>query len=93
MTGYAVATRELPQGVFTLEFRAVNNRFLDLQFRVPEEVRAFEQPMREMVAARVGRGKVEGRVSINAAAGGGTQGTLDRTALQALLELAVAVRT
>ena len=67
MTGYAVATRELPQGVFTLELRAVNNRFLDLQFRMPEELRPFEQPMRERVAAKVGRGKVECRMSINAA--------------------------
>jgi len=93
MTGYAVATRELPQGVFTLELRAVNNRFLDLQFRMPEEVRAFEQPMRERVAARVGRGKVECRVSINAVGGGTTQGSIDGAALSRLLELASVVRT
>jgi uncharacterized protein (TIGR00255 family) len=93
MTGYAVATRELPQGVFTLELRAVNNRFLDLQFRMPEEVRAFEQPLRELVASRVGRGKVECRVSINASATAGNQGTLDPAALTNLLDLATRVRT
>ena len=93
MTGYAVATRELPQGVFTIELRAVNNRFLDLQFRMPEELRPFEQPMREMIASKVGRGKVECRVSINAAGTGGTQGSLDPASLANLLELATAVRT
>jgi len=92
MTGYAVATRELAQGVFTLELRAVNNRFLDLQFRMPEELRAFEQPMRELVASRVGRGKVECRVSINAAGGGSAQATLDEAALMGLLQLASRVR-
>ena len=92
MTGFAVATRELPQGVFTLELRAVNNRFLDLQFRMPEEVRAFEPPLRELVASKVGRGKVECRVSINAGGSANTQGTLDEPALMNLLQLAARVR-
>ena len=40
MTGYAAAARELPGGALTVEIRAVNNRYLDIQFRLPEELRA-----------------------------------------------------
>ena len=35
MTGYAVVTRDLPQGSLNLELRSLNNRYLDIQFRLP----------------------------------------------------------
>lgn len=62
MTGYAVASAELPRGALTLELRSVNSRFLDLQFRVSEELRAAEPLLRELVAARIARGKVDCRL-------------------------------
>ena len=45
--------------------RSVNHRYLDLQFRLPEELRALEPGLRERVAARLQRGKVECRVGLN----------------------------
>ena len=39
MTGYAVASAESPRGALHLELRSVNSRFLDLQFRIAEELR------------------------------------------------------
>ena len=42
MTGYAVVARELPQGSLNLELRSVNNRYLDIQFRLPDEFRLLE---------------------------------------------------
>ena len=47
-----------------LEIRSVNSRFLDLSFRLPEDLRAFEPHLREKLTARLKRGKVELRVSI-----------------------------
>ena len=47
-----------------VEMRSVNNRFLDLALRLPDELRALEPALREMVTARFRRGKVELRVSI-----------------------------
>ncbi len=91
MTGYAAVTRELPLAVISLELRSVNNRFLDLQFRMPEELRAIEPAMRERVAARVGRGKVECRISINANAAA-APAAIDAAALAALMDLAGRVR-
>ena len=67
MTGFAALTRELPAGTVSLELRSVNHRYLDVQFRMPEEFRAFEPAMREAVAARLSRGKVECRVGLTRA--------------------------
>ena len=50
MTGYAVASAESPRGALTLELRSVNSRFLDLQFRVAEELRAAEPMLRELIS-------------------------------------------
>lgn len=63
MTGYAVAARELEHAVLNLELRSVNHRYLDIQFRLPDELRAIEPVLRETLAARLNRGKVECRIS------------------------------
>jgi uncharacterized protein (TIGR00255 family) len=63
MTGYAVASTESTRGALTLELRSVNSRFLDLQFRVADELRAVEPMLRELIAGRITRGKVDCRVS------------------------------
>ena len=65
MTGYAAASAESPRGRLSLELRSVNARFLDLQFRVAEELRALEPHLREMISARVSRGKVDCRFFLN----------------------------
>lgn len=67
MTGYAAVARELSQGMLALELRSVNNRFLDIQFRIPEELRALEPAIRELISATVARGKVDCRISFNPA--------------------------
>jgi uncharacterized protein (TIGR00255 family) len=67
MTGYAVAGADSPRGALQLELRSVNSRFLDLQFRVAEEVRAAEPLLRELISARIARGKVDCRVSLGSA--------------------------
>jgi uncharacterized protein (TIGR00255 family) len=68
MTGYAVAGAETLHGALTLELRSVNSRFLDLQFRIPEEMRAAEPLLRELIAARIARGKIDCRLSVGEAA-------------------------
>ena len=47
-----------------LEIRSVNSRFLDISFRLPEELRQFEPGLREMLVRQLKRGKVEVRVAI-----------------------------
>jgi len=62
MTGYAAVTDELPFGGLSLDLRSVNHRYLDIQFRLPDELRSLESALRERIAARITRGKVECRV-------------------------------
>ena len=64
MTGYATLSEELALGTLGIEVRSVNHRYLDIQFRLPDELRSFEPGMRESIAARLSRGKVECRVSL-----------------------------
>jgi uncharacterized protein (TIGR00255 family) len=90
MTGYALASAEHPRGALSLELRSVNARYLDLQFRVPDELRALEPALREAIAARVSRGKVDCRLAF--AAGAGAAQALDAAALEALRQLETAAR-
>ena len=65
MTGYAAVSAESPKGRLSLELRSVNSRFLDLQFRVAEELRTLEPVLREQIASRISRGKVDCRLFLN----------------------------
>lgn len=67
MTGYAAASAPTARGLLSLELRSVNSRFLDLQLRVPDELRGLEPLLRELLAARLGRGKVDCRLLVSAA--------------------------
>ncbi len=74
MTGYAVTTRETTAGTVTVEMKSVNSRFLDLQFRINDDLRAVEPMLREAIMSRLVRGKVECRLSFGRkAATGSTQ--------------------
>jgi uncharacterized protein (TIGR00255 family) len=93
MTGYASLVRELPQGTVAIELRSVNSRFLDLQFRIAEELRAIEPQLREQLGACVARGKVDVRINYAAALGTQADAMLDSAVLARLARLAGIVRT
>lgn len=61
MTGYAAVQRDLGPAILNLELKSVNSRYLDISFRIGEELRFLEMPLRELIATRVGRGKFECR--------------------------------
>ena len=83
MTGYATASAELDSGSLTLELRAVNHRYLDIQLRMPDELRGFESALREAISAQLQRGKVECRINY-AARGAQSGAALNRGLLQQL---------
>ncbi len=73
MTGYAsvqqsMATHPAAEHArpsrLGLEIRSVNSRFLDLSFKLPDELRQHEPALREMLTANLKRGKVEVRASV-----------------------------
>jgi len=59
MTGFARESVETSIGTLTWEIRAVNHRYLDVQFKVPEDLRSKEQLFRQQASAALGRGKIE----------------------------------
>jgi uncharacterized protein (TIGR00255 family) len=59
MTAFASAEADLGQGTLAIELRSVNHRYLELGVRLPEELRALEPALRERVAAKLARGKVD----------------------------------
>ncbi len=76
MTGYANASTgalaagenasdSTPSGLasVSVELRSVNSRFLDLAFRMPDEMRGLEPALRELITSRLRRGKVELRLT------------------------------
>ena len=63
MTGFAASAHESAQGSIGVEVKTVNHRYLEFQTRIPEELRPLEPAMREAVAAKLTRGKVDCRVT------------------------------
>lgn len=92
MTGYAAASRELQYGTLSLEVRSVNHRYLDIQFRLPDELRAIEPALREALSAQVARGKVECRIGFAAAPGVGKSLRINEELLQQIGALEARVR-
>lgn len=64
MTGFAHVSGEAAGKQIQLDIRSVNHRFLDVQFKMPDELRHLESALREQVAAAALRGKVECRINL-----------------------------
>ncbi len=93
MTGYAAVSEDAALGTLSVEIRSVNHRYLDVQFRLPDEFRSFEPGMRELVAARLTRGKVECRIGFQKTPSSEVSLQLNTLLLDQLVELERSVRT
>jgi len=67
MTAFGSGKSEHPFGSVTVELRSVNSRFLDVQFRLPDELRLAEQAIKERLSLELSRGKVEVRAHFSRA--------------------------
>ena len=92
MTGFAVATKELEQGALNLELRSVNHRYLDIQLRLPEELRLLEPALREVIVNDVGRGKLDCRLSFDPSSNAPQALQLNTNLLKQLAELNLEVK-
>lgn len=84
MTGFAVQKRDLGHVSLHLELRSVNSRYLDLFFRMGDDLRACEPAIRELLTARLGRGKVECRINLQHIGAGDTDLALNSALLTQL---------
>lgn len=92
MTGFAAGAAELETGSLILEVRSVNHRYLDLQLKMPDELRVLEPPLREAIAARLARGKAECRIGFSAHQGRQAAARLNAEMLQQLARWSGEVR-
>ncbi len=59
MTGFARVQAEGELGTLSIELKAVNSRYLDVFFKVPESIKPFEAAMRQCLSQHLSRGKIE----------------------------------
>ena len=86
MTGYGRAVKTLLGREFTVELRAVNNRYLDCTVKLPRSLTFAEEGVKQRVKAAVARGKVDVLISVGAAAGEPVQVSLNRPVLEGYLQ-------
>ena len=67
MTGFSFQEKKLTEGKLCIEIRTLNSRFFELQLRLGDELREFEQRIREVIATKIVRGKVDCRIFFKSA--------------------------
>ena len=92
MTGFSAVAAELELTTLAIEIRSVNHRYLDIQLRMPDELRTLEPSIREMISAHVSRGKVECRININTRATTDISAQINAEVLRQLAQWSAQVR-
>lgn len=92
MTGFAAQTRDLGPVTLHLELRSVNSRFLDLAFRLCDDLRQAEPALRELFSSRIQRGKLECRLNLQTNAGAPRELALNNALLERLAAAESVVR-
>ena len=86
MTAFAREEISAEWGAAAWELRSVNHRYLDVSLRLPEELRSLDAGVRERIAAKVRRGKVDCSLRVQPAAGGRAGFSLDLDLAKRLLD-------
>lgn len=84
MTGFAALEQSIDSATLLLELRAVNSRYLDLHFKLDENLRSFEPAVRELISAHLSRGKVECKINLVQRAQSNQALQLDESLMQQL---------
>jgi uncharacterized protein (TIGR00255 family) len=86
MTGFASQEYNTSTGVLLVELRSVNHRYLELQLKPDDHLRSFESMIRELIQAKLGRGKVDCRLSLMRSAALQAAPMLNHSVLQQIAE-------
>lgn len=84
MTGFAARSLNLNHASVNIDLRSVNQRFLELHFRLADEFRPLEPQLRELLNQRLARGKVECRISLTLLPAGSLDNGLNTAVLERL---------
>jgi len=91
MTAFGAAKHSSSTGEYYCEIRCVNHRFLDTNFRLPEELRAYEAKFRELISQSISRGRVDCSIKREENFDTSMQAEISESALQALFKSAETV--
>ena len=86
MTGYASQENNTNNGVLLIELRSVNHRYLELQLKCDDTMRVLESAAREMLQAKLGRGKVDVRIHVMRSESAESAQMLDHQVVQQIAE-------
>ena len=87
MTGYAAQEKSLDNATLILELRAVNSRYLDLHFKLDDNLRSLEPLMRERIGEQLSRGKIECKLNLMARTTTPQAAQIDPAMLQQLVAM------
>ena len=86
MTGFARRESAQSAGALCCEVRSVNHRYLEIQLRLPDELRSIETAARERLRERLGRGKVDCSLRFSPATDHSRELALDESRLEQLVQ-------
>lgn len=92
MTGYAAQEKSLDNATLILELRAVNSRYLDLHFKLDDNLRSLEPLMREQIGEQLSRGKIECKLNLMARTTSHQASQIDPAMLQQLAAMQVTAK-
>jgi uncharacterized protein (TIGR00255 family) len=85
MTGFARRERQGSFGTLVCELRTVNHRYLEISLRLPEELKALDNDVRQTIGGALRRGKVDANLYLKASAGSQRNLEIDPVLLDSVL--------
>lgn len=85
MTAFANGSEQYDWGTLTWEIRSVNHRYLDINLRLPDELRTLEMSVRELIAKCVQRGKLDCTLRFKTTSPAAIQIQVNETLAQAVI--------
>jgi len=86
MTGFGKGSADTPAGQIEVEIKSVNQRFFDLQLRMPKQLNTIESTIRQQIKQTLQRGRIELYVTIKETAAQQKQINIQWDLLSAFME-------
>ncbi|MBB6092996.1 uncharacterized protein (TIGR00255 family) [Povalibacter uvarum] len=93
MTGFARRERQGPWGTLVCELRTVNHRYLEISLRLPDDLKALDNDVRQTITAALRRGKVDANLYLKSSAGTQQSIEIDTALLDQLAARVTEVRS
>ena len=92
MTGFASAEKKFAALGISVELRSVNQRFLELHFKLDDALKSLEPALRALFQASLNRGKVECKINLNHAAVSTQNLSINPIILKQISDIAVSLQ-